>query len=91
MVLQDALAASIVDCSQHCTSSDAVDVCLVLSAAGFDHFCLVVQSDDINDVKQQLAAVGMDAEPQFDGVVVTRYGAQGNARSIYIRDPGLAL
>jgi hypothetical protein len=47
-----------------------------------------VQSDDINAVKQQLAAAGIEAEQQFDGVVVKRFGAQGNASSIYIRDPG---
>lgn len=56
--------------------------------AGFDHLCLVVQSGDIHAVKQQLAAAGIEAEPQFDGVVVQRFGAQGNASSIYIRDPG---
>jgi hypothetical protein len=56
--------------------------------AGFDHFCLVVGSDDIQAVQQQLAAAGITAEPQFDGVVVKRFGAQGNASSIYIRDPG---
>jgi extradiol dioxygenase family protein len=56
--------------------------------AGFDHFCLVVESDDIQAVQQQLAAAGITAEPQFDGVVVKRFGAQGNASSIYIRDPG---
>lgn len=55
---------------------------------GFDHFCLVVESDDIESVRQQLAAQGIEAEPQFDGVVVKRFGAQGDAHSIYIRDPG---
>lgn len=49
---------------------------------------MVVQSDDIEAVRQQLAAAGIQAEPQFDGVVVKRFGAQGNASSIYIRDPG---
>jgi len=56
--------------------------------AGFDHFCLVVESDDIESVRQQLAAQGIQAEPQFDGVVVKRFGAQGDAHSIYICDPG---
>lgn len=54
---------------------------------GFDHFCLVVESDDIESVRQQLAAQGIQAEPQFDGVVVKRFGAQGDAHSIYICDP----
>lgn len=59
------------------------------AAAGFDHFCLVVQEHDIDGVRQQLAAAGIEAEAQFDGVVVKRFGAQGNASSIYIRDPGV--
>lgn len=54
-----------------------------------DHFCLVVQEHDIEGVRQQLAAAGIEAEAQFDGVVVKRFGTQGNARSIYIRDPGV--
>lgn len=63
-----------------------------LAAAGFDHFCLVVQEHDIEGVRQQLAAAaGIEAEAQFDGVVVKRFGAQGNASSIYIRDPGACL
>lgn len=55
--------------------------------ANLDHVCLVVGGDDIEVVKQQLAAVGVQAEQQFDGVVVKRFGAQGNALSIYVRDP----
>lgn len=47
----------------------------------------MVGSPDIEQVRQQLAAAGIEAEPQFDGVVVKRFGAQGNADSIYIRDP----
>jgi hypothetical protein len=49
----------------------------------------VVQEDDIEGVRQRLAAAGIEAERQFDGVVVKRFGAQGNASSIYIRDPGV--
>lgn len=55
--------------------------------ANLDHLCLVVGGDDIEDVKQRLAEVGVQAEQQFDGVVVKRFGAQGDARSIYVRDP----
>jgi catechol 2,3-dioxygenase-like lactoylglutathione lyase family enzyme len=57
------------------------------AAANLDHLCLVVGGDDIEVVKQQLEAVGVQAEQQFDGVVVKRFGAQGNALSIYVRDP----
>jgi catechol 2,3-dioxygenase-like lactoylglutathione lyase family enzyme len=57
------------------------------AAANLDHICLVVGGDDIEQVKQQLAAVGVQAEQQFDGVVVKRFGAQGNALSIYVRIP----
>jgi catechol 2,3-dioxygenase-like lactoylglutathione lyase family enzyme len=57
------------------------------AAANMDHVCLVVAGRDIEQVKQQLAAVGVQAEQQFDGVVVKRFGAQGNALSIYVRDP----
>jgi catechol 2,3-dioxygenase-like lactoylglutathione lyase family enzyme len=52
-----------------------------------DHFCLTVAGDDIEAVKEQLAAAGVEAEQQFDGVVVRRFGAQGTANSIYLRDP----
>jgi catechol 2,3-dioxygenase-like lactoylglutathione lyase family enzyme len=52
-----------------------------------DHFCFVVSSSSIEAVKQELESAGINAEEQFDGYVVKRYGAQGNARSIYIRDP----
>lgn len=55
---------------------------------GFDHFCLTVDSNDIGAVRKELEAAGAVAEQQFDGVVVQRFGAQGTASSIYIRDPG---
>lgn len=59
------------------------------STLNVDHFCLVVAGDSVEAVRQQLAAAGVEAEQQFDGVVVRRFGAQGNAHSIYIRDPDL--
>ena len=54
--------------------------CLPLSVAGFDHFCLEVQSDDINAVKQQLAAAGIEAEQQFGGVVVKTFWGAGQCK-----------
>lgn len=51
-----------------------------------DHFCLTVAGDDIEAVRKQLSAAGVEAEQQFDGVVVRRFGAQGTANSMYLRD-----
>jgi len=50
-----------------------------------DHFCLNVEANDINAVKQQLEELGVQAEEQFDGFVVKRFGAQGTAMSIYLK------
>jgi hypothetical protein len=50
-----------------------------------DHFCLNVEADDINAVKQHLEELGVQAEEQFDGFVVKRFGAQGTAMSIYLK------
>ena len=52
-----------------------------------DHFCMVVAGSSIQAVQKELETAGIHAEKQFDGYVVGRYGAQGNAQSIYIRDP----
>ena len=45
-----------------------------------DHLCLVVSETDLDEVK---------ASGRFDVVAgpATRYGAQGNGRSLYVRDP----
>lgn len=45
-----------------------------------DHLCLVVRETDLDAVK---------ASGRFDVVdgPATRYGAQGNGRSLYVRDP----
>ena len=45
-----------------------------------DHLCLVVSETDLDAVK---------ASGRFDVVAgpATRYGAQGNGRSLYVRDP----
>eukprot|EP00877_Chromochloris_zofingiensis_P002852 jgi/Chrzof1/12568/UNPLg00521.t1 len=52
-----------------------------------DHFCLVVDATDMEEVRRTLEAEGVPAEKQFDGFIVTRFGAQGTAMSIYVRDP----
>lgn len=45
-----------------------------------DHFCLVVAPDDVDSVA---------ADARFDVVAgpVQRYGARGDGRSVYVRDP----
>lgn len=45
-----------------------------------DHFCLVVDPDDVDSVA---------ADPRFDVIAgpVQRYGARGDGRSVYVRDP----
>lgn len=50
------------------------------ASGAVDHFCLVVDEVDLG----ALAASGM-----FDVVEgpATRYGARGNGRSLYVRDP----
>ncbi len=48
-----------------------------------DHFCLVVQSTDMNELADRLEAEGIEVR---EGPV-TRWGAQGNATSLYITDP----
>jgi catechol 2,3-dioxygenase-like lactoylglutathione lyase family enzyme len=47
------------------------------------HFCLVTDSADLAAATQQLAAAGVPIE---EGPAV-RFGARGNALSIYFRDP----
>ena len=48
-----------------------------------DHFCLVVQSTDMTRLGDTLKTKGVEVK---EGPV-TRWGAQGNATSIYITDP----
>lgn len=52
-----------------------------------DHFCLEVESNSMEAVRDQLEALGVVAEEQFDGQIVNRFGAQGTAKSVYIQDP----
>ena len=47
-----------------------------------DHFCLRIDPFDVNAIAAHLESHGIEA-----GEVSTRYGADGNGPSIYIRDP----
>jgi len=47
-----------------------------------DHFCLRVEPFDEPEIRRHLQAHGVDAGP-----TETRYGAEGNGPSIYLRDP----
>ena len=47
-----------------------------------DHFCLRVEPWDAEAIRAHLAAHGVEA-----GEVESRYGAEGEGPSIYVRDP----
>lgn len=47
-----------------------------------DHFCLRVEPFDEAEIREHLAAHGVDA-----GRVESRYGAEGEGPSIYLADP----
>jgi catechol 2,3-dioxygenase-like lactoylglutathione lyase family enzyme len=47
-----------------------------------DHFCLRLERFDEGELRQHLAAFGVEA-----GQTADRYGAEGYGASIYIRDP----
>ena len=47
-----------------------------------DHFCLRLERFDEVQIRSHLEKFGVDAGP-----VETRYGAEGNGPSIYLRDP----
>ncbi|MEQ1686209.1 MAG: VOC family protein [Burkholderiaceae bacterium] len=51
-------------------------------ARNLDHFCLRIAAFDEAQIRQQLAAHGVDAGP-----VESRYGAEGEGPSIYLDDP----
>jgi glyoxylase I family protein len=55
----------------------------VAETGNVDHFCLGVETEDINALAQRLREMGVDVigEPQ------ERYGARGTGWSVYIRDP----
>jgi len=47
-----------------------------------DHFCFRVEPFDESAIRAQLASLGIDAGP-----VESRFGAEGEGPSIYLRDP----
>jgi len=51
-------------------------------ARNLDHFCLRIEPFDEVQIRQQLAAHGINAGP-----VESRYGAEGEGPSIYLDDP----
>ena len=50
------------------------------SGLNIDHFCFVVDADDVDAVVD---------DPRFDVIVgpVARFGARGDGRSVYVHDP----
>lgn len=52
-------------------------------AANLDHFCLAIAPAEVDAVLRWLAAHDVETI----GEPMTRYGARGFARSIYLRDP----
>jgi len=53
-----------------------------------DHLCLCLKDGlDMQRVAADLAAAGAAPVQQFDGTVVTRFGARGVAQSVYVRTP----
>lgn len=55
---------------------------LKAKSANLDHLCLSVAAFDADDVASALRAIGASAEAPMH-----RYGAGGDALSIYLRDP----
>ena len=47
-----------------------------------DHFCVRLKSFDEAKIREHLDSLGIEVPP-----TATRYGAQGNGPSIYVRDP----
>ncbi len=48
-----------------------------------DHFCMVIEPQDMEDLKSQCLSLGIEVQ-QGPG---TRWGAHGNGTSLYIYDP----
>jgi catechol 2,3-dioxygenase-like lactoylglutathione lyase family enzyme len=48
-----------------------------------DHFCMVIESTDMNELKSQFQALGIDIQAGPG----TRWGAHGDGTSLYIYDP----
>jgi catechol 2,3-dioxygenase-like lactoylglutathione lyase family enzyme len=52
------------------------------SANNMDHLCLRVADFDVESIRRELEAHGVEV-----GEIAERYGASGRATSIYLRDP----
>ena len=58
-----------------------------------DHYCIVVEPTDLDQVKEQLEELGVEMAPAnpFNlseiGGPFTRWGAHGNGLSLYVYDP----
>jgi catechol 2,3-dioxygenase-like lactoylglutathione lyase family enzyme len=52
------------------------------SAINMDHLCLRVADFDVEAIRRELEAHGVEV-----GEIAERYGASGRATSIYLRDP----
>jgi extradiol dioxygenase family protein len=48
-----------------------------------DHFCMVIEPTDMNELKGQFQAMGIDIQAG-PGL---RWGAHGNGTSLYVYDP----
>jgi catechol 2,3-dioxygenase-like lactoylglutathione lyase family enzyme len=61
---------------------------LAPASGQLDHVCLALADGvDMEAAAAELVAAGAPPMPQFDGTVVTRFGARGAARSVYVRTP----
>jgi catechol 2,3-dioxygenase-like lactoylglutathione lyase family enzyme len=54
-----------------------------LESANVDHFCLMIETTELDDVVGALVAAGVETI----GEPMVRYGATGYGRSVYLRDP----
>ena len=50
--------------------------------SGMDHFCFSIACDDLAGLRAELAAKGVDIDPEIG----TRRGAYGTGASVYLRD-----
>lgn len=60
----------------------SVDAAPAPSGHNVDHFCITVSPFDEVAIRRHLAEYGSDA-----GAAASRYGAEGEGPSIYLRDP----
>ena len=52
-------------------------------SSGLDHYCLVIETTDMNTLKAQLEGVGVVVR----NGPATRWGAHGDGTSLYVLDP----